>query len=201
MAEGAGAKAQSALSVQMREPILLTAGKRAPRNVLLLLRREAHHMQLLVNAGIVIMVMKVNTNSPQATYVRIAKYMLVLGASFEEVQASAYRQWGVLAKNPRTSRLMVAVSELVLLKSVLTNCRASPQENGADIRLTRSARVRSVRAQNAEARVLNAEEKEDLGASAEAAWAARLKSTNIAILERAKSTRAQSVEVAAHICC
>ena len=55
---------------------------------------------------------------------------------------------------------MVAVSELVLLKSVLTNCRASPQENGADIRLTRSARVRSVRAQNAEARVLNAEEKE-----------------------------------------
>ena len=199
MAEGAGAKAQSALSVQMREPILLTAGKRAPRNVLLLLRREAHHMQLLVNAGIVIMVMKVNTNSPQATYVRIAKYMLVLVAFCEEVQASAYRQWGLLAK--QRSRLMVAVSELVLLKSVLTNCRASQQENGADIRLTRSARVRSVRAQSAEARVLNVEKREDLGASAEAAWAARLKSTNIAILARAKSTRAQSVEVAAHICC
>ena len=192
MAEGADAKA---LSVQMREPILLTAGKRAPRNVLLLLRREAHHMPLLVNAGIVIMVMKVNTNSPQATYVRIANHMLVLVASFEEVQASAYRQWGLLTKHTGTSLLMVAVSELVLPKSVLTNCRASQQENDADTRLTRSARARSVRAQNAEARVLNAEEKKDLGAFAEAAWAARLKSTNIA-----RSVRAQSVEVAANIC-
>ena len=196
MAEGAGAKA---LSVQMQEPILLTAGKRAPRNVLLL-RREAHHMPLLVNAGIVIMVMRVNTNSLQATYVRNVRLTLANAASCVEVQASAYRQWGLLTKHMGTSRLMVAVSELVLLKSVLTNCRASQQENDADTRLTRSARVRSVRAQSAEARVLNVERREDLGAFAEAAWDARLESTNIARLARARSTRAQSVEVAAHIC-